>query len=111
MLPSSQRLTRRQITDFLKNTDISVVFNRLGTLKYQKNLLNIGFSVVTGSKNQKKAILRNKVRRQIYTIFRKYSKTTPFLGVLYVSKQVYDMTYIDIERYFYALLEQIEKNS
>jgi ribonuclease P protein component len=110
MLPSNQRLTRQQVTLLLNNPEIKVIFNRLGTFKYITSS-NKALTVVTGSKNQKKAVARNKLRRQIYSLFNQYKGNIALQGILYVSKQAYDMTYIDITRNLYALLEQSSKNS
>ena len=104
MLPSSQRLSRQQISEFLINKGVKTVFNPLGTLKYTTSSSK-GFTVITGSKQQKKAVLRNKLRRQLYTLFSKSEKTS-ILGMLYVSKQVYSMSYSDLKQYLYALLEK-----
>jgi ribonuclease P protein component len=109
MLPSHTRLSRSQVTNLLLNNNLRVVFNRIGTLKYVISLENNGFTVVTGSKHQKKAVLRNKVRRQLYTLFKQY-KGISAEAILYVSKQVYDMTYIELQQNLYALLEKAQKN-
>jgi ribonuclease P protein component len=114
MLPSKQRLTRQQFTNLLKNPGIKVVFNQLGTLKYIESDKELGLpflkpsslSVVTGSKQQKKAVLRNKIRRQIYTLFSKNPYKISISGILYVSKQSYDMPYEQIKDRFYALLSK-----
>ncbi len=106
MLPSKQRLSRQQVTDLLKNPEIKVVFNRIGTLKYVKNLENKRFTVVTSSKNQKKAVLRNKVRRQLYSLVPQ-GENPSFIGIFYVSKGIYNMSFIDIKRYFHELLQKI----
>ena len=120
MLPSSQRLSRQQVTALLSNPDIQVVFNRTGTLKYciapkqsEGGLTQI--TIVTGSKQQKKAVLRNKARRRLYSIFDLYQKeyptASPISGIVYISKHVYDMSYQEIKDTFYALLSKIKKNT
>ncbi len=109
MLPSATRLSRTQVTNLLLNKHLKVVFNRLGTLKYVISSKNNGFTVVTGSKQQKKAVLRNKVRRQLYTLFGKYTlknKDIFITGVLYISKQVYGMSYSELEQNLNVLLEK-----
>ncbi len=109
MLPSSQRLSRQQITALLADPQIKVVFNRIGTLKYR---LSPGYalSVVTGSKNQKKAVLRNKLRRQLYSLAR-IENTPEMEGILYVSKQIYDLSFQELKDAFHALLSKTAKNS
>ncbi len=110
MLPSNQRLNRQQITIFLADPTTKVVFNRIGTLKYRKTPTNSALSVVTGSKNQKKAVLRNKARRQLYSLFRQYmlknKDNMPLQGMVYVSKHIYGMSFNEIKANFYALLEK-----
>ncbi len=110
MLPSTQRLTRQQVTDFLKSPAIKVVFNRAGTFKYIPSDFPL-LTIVTGSKNQKKAVLRNTLRRRLYSLFTQYKGLKSIQGIVYVSKQAYDMSYEDLSRYFYSLLEQSTKNS
>ena len=109
MLPSSQRLSRQQISEFLINKGVKTVFNQLGTLKYLPSTTK-AFTVITGSKNQKSAVLRNRLRRQLYTMFSR-SEKTPILGMLYVSKQVYSMSYSDLKQYLYDLLEKISSKT
>lgn len=119
MLPSKQRLTRQQFTTLLKNPELKVIFNAVGTLKYVKvgvekqSGLKDGkpgpFSVVTGSKHKKRAVLRNKFRRRVYTLFSKNPYEINISGVLYASKQVYDMPYDQIKTHLNALLSKINK--
>ena len=76
-----------------------VVYNRLGTLKYIPGTSQL--TVVTSSKAEKKAVVRNKLRRRIYTAF---GLARPSIqGVLYVSKQSYTMTHNDV----YTLLHEL----
>ena len=109
MLPSSQRLSRQQVAALLANPELKVVFNRIGTLKY--TLSNKALTVVTGSKQQKKAVLRNKVRRQIYSVFAAYQLKKPITAIFYVSKQIYDLSFPEIKDLFHALLSKIEKTA
>ncbi|MBY0328502.1 ribonuclease P protein component [Patescibacteria group bacterium] len=121
MLPATARLTRAQCSEILKNPTIQSVFNRLGTLKYIKSFENkgnsgekYGLSVITGAKIQKKAVRRNKIRRQIYTIFSQYSKktdSTECIAMLYVSKQSYLMSFDELSQQFYELLKKTQKNT
>ena len=100
MLPSSQRLPRRQFEEFLTNKGLFVIYNRLGTLKYVPGSTQL--TVVTSSKAEKKAVLRNKLRRRIYTAFR---ISRPLIqGVLYVSKQSYTMTHSDVHTLLHELI-------
>jgi ribonuclease P protein component len=110
MLPSTQRLSRSEVTSLLLQPQLKVVFNRIGTFKYCKNPGKMAFTVVTGSKNQKKAVLRNKIRRQLYSLFRSYINENKGFsetqGILYVSKQIYELSYGDLRRYVYEILQK-----
>ncbi|HEY0980412.1 MAG TPA: ribonuclease P protein component [Candidatus Paceibacterota bacterium] len=112
MLPATARLTRAQCSELLKNPKLLVVFNRLGTLKYLLNVEMKGFSVITGSKAQKKAVLRNKLRRQLYSLFAQYYKDEakkPISGMLYVSKGVYELSFSELSLIFNDLLAKTQK--
>jgi ribonuclease P protein component len=100
MLPSSQRLSRRQFQEFLENKGILVAYNRLGTLKYIPGTSQL--AVVTSSKIEKKAVVRNKLRRRIYTTFG--LERPSIKGVLYVSKQSYTMTHNDVQTLLHELI-------
>ncbi len=108
MLPSTQRLSRQQVSNLLANPATQVVFNRLGTLKYLNNptVYTLGCTVVTGAKNQKKAVARNKIRRQLYSLFGQY-KEVSFTGMLYVSKNCYEMSYDELKQNLHSLLQKI----
>jgi ribonuclease P protein component len=117
-MPFSQRLSRSEVTSLLNNPEIKVIFNRLGTLKYQGKFNSdtlhtpkkAALTVVTSSKNQKKAVLRNKIRRQIYSLFRTYinkNKDISVVGILYVSKQVYMLSFNETSSLFEALMNKI----
>jgi ribonuclease P protein component len=107
MLASKERFSRSEFTTFLSNKDFLVVYNQLGTLKYLKTTPQ-KLSVVTGSKHQKKAVLRNKLRRRIYTLFR---GTINIQGILYTSKTASVLEYDDIVRLFHELLVKAQKNT
>jgi len=114
MMPTTARLTRAQCSDLLKNPSLKGVFNRLGTLKYIKSDINKGFCVVTGSKQQKKAVKRNKIRRQLYTIFStiyKNNDKTPIIAMLHVSKHSYGMSFEELFKECNDLLTKAQKNT
>lgn len=113
MLPSKERLTRAQYAELLSNPEINTVFNRIGTLKFTKNLYNKGFSVVTSKKHEKKAVRRNKVKRQVYTVAQELFSNPlfSFSGVLYLSKNAYTMEYEIIKNSLYDLFAKTQKNT
>ena len=109
MLPSNERLTRAQCFSLLSNTNLLVVFNRLGTLKYLPSS-TIGLSVITGSKQEKKAVARNKLRRRLYSIFSK-QLVKNLTGMVYVSKHAYSMSFDELTTLFNDLLAKTQKTA
>jgi ribonuclease P protein component len=109
MLPSNKRFSRSEFSQFLTNKGIFVVFNRLGTLKYTIPSKITRFAVVTSSKNEKKAVSRNKLRRRVYSLVN--SLSVPLQGVLYVSKQSYTLTYDEVKSLFNDLYTKAQKTT
>lgn len=105
MLPSQNRISRRDFKEILENKGVFVVYNRLGTLKYLSKT-PYKLSVVTSSKHEKSAVARNKVRRRIYTLFREAQK--PIQGVFYVAKSSYRLPLSDVKRLLYELLTKTQ---
>ncbi len=106
MLSQKERFSRSQFSNILKNKDILVIYNQLGTLKYVKSGEK-ALSVVTSSKHQKKAVIRNKLRRRVYALF---GDANPQIkGILYTSKSIYSLEYIEIQRLFNELLKKTQK--
>ncbi len=108
MLPSPERFSRQKFTEFLGNKGIFVVFNRLGTLKFLPSA-GTTFSVVTSSKAEKKAVIRNRLRRRIYAVVQ--SQKPRIQGIVYVSKQSYSFSYDDIKTLTTDLLAKAHKAS
>ncbi len=101
MLPSKKRLTREQFNIVTKSPAIKTVYNRLGTFKYLP--IKGGISVVTSGKNEKSAVVRNRLRRRIFSLITKH---TPFSGVLYVSKQSYRYSFEEIKSLYNDLFKK-----
>ncbi len=108
MLPSKERFSRSQFSEFLANKGIFVVFNRLGTLKYLPSK-STQLSVVTSSKTEKRAVARNKLRRRIYAVV--FSEKPQIQGIVYVSKQSYGLSYPELKTLTLDLLAKAGKNS
>jgi ribonuclease P protein component len=110
MLPSKQRLSRLEFNNLLSQKDLGVVFNNIGTLKFKKAPKN-QFSVVISSKNEKSAVLRNKLRRRIYEIFTKQIRALSgsYALILYSSKKATTMEYKEIENLLNELIKKATK--
>lgn len=105
MLPKAQRLDRAAIASFpKKNIAIYSDFASLRAVSAQK----FGLAVVVSSKHEKKAVVRNRVRRRIYSIFgaAHKEKLIPFQILFYVSKKGYSASYGETKA---AVLELIKK--
>jgi ribonuclease P protein component len=109
MLPSKQRLSRLEFNDFLAQKGVSVVFNSLGTLKFIKTPENKA-SVVISSKNEKKAVLRNKLKRRVYKVFSGcFTRLSGYQFVLYASKQATKMDYKQVNELLDELIKKATK--
>lgn len=109
MLPSKKRLSRSGFVQFLVSPSKSV-FNPLGTLKYKEDTTPKA-SIVISSKTEKRAVYRNKLRRQLYTIFNIYFKTSKDIKqyVLHVSKQAGSFKYEELQNLLNELLKKTTK--
>ena len=101
MLPSQQRLSRIEFDTLLASPDLQVVFCRFGTFKYRKAEKTL-ISVVTGAKQQKKAVRRNALRRKLYTVFCGY----PVQGIFYASKQAYDASFEELQLHIQIMMQK-----
>lgn len=108
MLPFTARFSRSQFKEFLLNKGIFVVFNRLGTLKFLPSEATY-MSVVTSSKAEKHAVVRNTLRRRIYAVIS--SKKPSIQGIVYVSKQSYGFTFDEVKNLTLDLLAKAEKGT
>lgn len=109
MLPSQQRFSRSEFSNFLTNKGILVVYNKLGTFKYLPTPQTTQFAVVTSSKHEKKAVLRNKLRRRVYALVG--GSKTSLQGILYTSKQAYTLTYPEVTTLFNELRTKAQKHT
>lgn len=107
MLPSRKRLSRQEFSETLK-IRVFVVYNNLGTLKYHNSGKTL-FSVVTSSKHEKKAVLRNKLRRRIYNLVRELDPKIS--GIIYTSKNSYNLSFDEIKENLYELIKKTKKNT
>ncbi len=103
MLPKTNRLSRTQFTAFLASQKLYSAYNGLGTIKY--SLSENGFSVVTSGKHERRAVVRNKVRRRLYTLLSRLENVSG--AVFYLSKQAYSFDWKQTQILFYDLVEKL----
>lgn len=107
MLPKTERLSRAQFSEILENKGFLTIYNRLGTLKYIPSGTKQALSVVTSSKYEKKAVIRNKLRRRLYSLFGK--EKSEIMGIFYTAKGSYTLSYLEIQTLFNELLKKTAK--
>jgi ribonuclease P protein component len=110
MLPSTKRLSRDSFNLLVSSKDTKVVFNNLGTLKYKKAPNNKA-SVVISSKHEKLAVVRNKTKRYIYSLFSEVFKNLPEGNeyILYTTKNISKLEKEEIKGLFYELIKKTTK--
>lgn len=107
MLPKKNRFTRAAFDAFVAQQNLKTVYNQLGTLKYAP--VGNRFAVVTSSKHEKRAVVRNRLRRRVYNLF--YAASVPCSGILYASKQSYSLDMKETKRLFENLLNRAAKSA
>jgi len=85
-------------------------YNHLFIIKSLENNLNINrLGIIIGLKVSKKAVIRNKIKRQIREIFRKYIKENPLNSkdfVIIVSKNIVGKNQLEIENEFLKIINK-----
>lgn len=104
----SRRFTRTELSQFLTKTQKKAIVNSLGTLKYRRTNKKPFFGVITSSAHQKKAVLRNRLKRRIRSIFSKKERTID--AVVYVAKKAYSFSYEEIQNFLEELIALTAKD-
>lgn len=102
MLSKKERLSRNSFKTLLLDKTLSIVYNKLGTLKWIPGTPH--FSVIVSSRHEKSAVNRNTIRRRLYTIFRQ--KKPSISAVLYLSKNSYSLTYEELKKNLHDLFKK-----
>ena len=93
---------RQELSTLLKG-DLKTVFNASGTIKYKQGIGRI--VVVVSSKQEKRAVYRNKIKRRARAIF--ISEKIPHDVVFYPSKKSLVMPYPEFKVHFHELIKKI----
>lgn len=110
MLSRNARLTKKD--------NIPSILNR-GNLAHSKflvgrfrpnHLSHDRFSVVVSNKIHKKAVKRNRIKRQLYEIIRRHERSSHrhFDMVILPKKSIIDKTYQDMQDSFNHLMQQLQ---
>ncbi len=82
---------------------------------YLKKDLNINFksAVIISSKNFKKAVERNKIRRQIYSILESWQKENTNIEntffIFYPKKEIINLSFLELKKEVYNTLNNLKK--
>lgn len=118
MLKKIYKLKSFEIKNFFnkKNTLLNSFRGVFFDLKVFKNNENrIKITIIMSSKNFKKAIFRNKTRRQIYNILHLYAKeNNSFLNknislFVYPKKEIKNISFLDLQKEVYNSLNNLIK--
>ncbi len=110
MLPQGNRLKKTRDFERVFGSKLSI-YGRFIRLSYKENSLkNSRLAVVVSVKVNKSAVVRNKLKRQIRAIFKKYIKTpNPPLDLVMTVLKGADMAHFkDIENDIENILEKIK---
>ncbi len=105
MVPKKQRINRETFDEIMKKGRI--VHSGLFSLRFLKNLeKSTHFSVVVSKKIAKTAVLRNKIRRRIYSILRKTIKN-PYFVILFTKKGVEKAKFSEVKTEIEKIAEKL----
>ncbi len=109
MLPRSRRLSRRLLS--MASQKKSTLFTEGVSFAFYvcENTSEVSrFSVIIAKKVEKKAVHRNKLRRQVYEIIRKHIDHIQdgFYGVIYIKKGFKELTFQEKEKRIVYVLKK-----
>lgn len=109
MLKSENRLKRLEFESFL-GSKTRLIPGKIGLFKFAPGRNK--FSIVISSKNCKKAVLRNKIKRRYYSIISKYIQNfkKPINGALFTSKEVKNMSFLEFKNQLIDLLNKANES-
>jgi ribonuclease P protein component len=112
MISKKKRFTRAEFAAFSAQKTLKQAYNRLGTVKFH-TAETFKLAVVTSGKHQKSAVIRNKLRRRVYTIFGRAAENgaLPYAIILYASKASYTFPYESIEQNAKDLIAKISRSA
>lgn len=106
MLPSRKRFSRVAFASFSKDPTLKRVFSEIGTLKYRKTTSQKA-SVVISKKVEKSAVKRNLLKRRLYNIFKDYIDKKELSFILYASKAVKELSFVELKAKCNELFKKI----
>ena len=93
MLPKKKRLTKSDFTNLKPKVIFRGVYVDIATAPGKE----IKFSCVVSKKRIKKAVLRNKARRRVYSVLGDVSIKTPCFVVVYPKHTVHSGNYLHLK--------------
>ena len=108
MLSKKYKLTTLEIKDLFDKKERSFFSfknsrNNLFDIKYfsNKDIKDNKYAVILAGKTFKKAVQRNKIRRQIYTIIEKYEVKEGCFILIYPKKEIINIKFQDLKKELY----------
>ena len=110
------KLNSTEIKDvFIKNTPYKVLRGiffdiKVYSFKYDNNT-NLKITIIISSKNFKKAVVRNKIKRRLYAILENWIKENfniknTFI-IFYIKKEILSISFLDLKKEVYNSLNNI----
>jgi len=111
MLAKKYKLTTSEIKDLFNKKERSFFSfknsrNNLFDIKYFSNseIKHNKYAVILSGKTFKKAIERNKIKRQIYSLIEKFPKKKGSLILIYPKKEIINIQFQDLQKELYNIL-------
>ena len=107
MIPKKQKLNRANFNKVLAKSKKIEGENFSLRVRYVEKSEKSRYSVVVSSKTAKKAVDRNRLKRQVYEILAKNAPKTGIFGIVYVKKPAINLDFKPINKEIFLLLSQI----
>ena len=119
MLKKKLKLNSTEIKDiFIKKTPYKVSRGVFFDIKIyylkEENNIDLKISIILSSKNFKKAVIRNKIKRRLYSVLENWKKENSDIKnifiVIYPKKEILNIEFLDLKKEVYnSLNNNIQK--
>ena len=103
MKKKKRYLNRDEVGTLLKG-QFKTIYNKSGTLKYI--LGEDKLTVIISSKQEKRAVYRNKIKRRVRALF--FKEKRGIWAIFYPAKSVFSLEYKEFEALFNDLIKKIQ---
>ncbi len=112
MFPKNQRITKKDEFDLIYKKGQSFYLDILGARILKNNLKIRRFAIIISTKISKKAVIRNKIKRQIRSILQQEQDNFPPSVdiIIYTKKGIEKLTFEELKKTILSLIQIINSD-